>query len=167
MKLSPIQTPDGRPMWSAGGRHAWKVNEHKGFVCSLEWVGDGRRAQPAMVIWPASNILMAGSESNGMWVIGRRAITEFVGFNAELKCTGSISDHCMREARLTLPILGKDPNDKAALMALCDVVLKFAPELVHMPVTPKDVRKELDIPPMWDVVATNKSTGKVISETEV
>lgn len=168
MKLSPVMTSDGRPMWAAGGRHAWRVNEHKGFVCSLEWVGDGRRAQPCMVIWPARNVLQSSlSESNGMWVISRRAITEFVGFNSELKCTGSISDHCMREARESLPILGKDPNDKAALTALCDVVLKFAPDLVHMPVTPLDVRKELDNPPMWTVEATDKSTGKVISETEV
>lgn len=153
-------------MWSAGGRTAYKVHEHKGFICSLEWVGDGRRAVPAMVIWPASNVFVAG-EGNGMWVIGRRAITEFIGFDAELKCTGSISPHCMREAAEALNILGKDRNDKQALHALCDVVLRFAPDLVHMPVTPKDVRKELDNPPMWDVKATNKATGRVINEMEV
>lgn len=166
MKLSPIQTADGRPMWSAGGRHAYKVHEHKGFICSLEWVGDGRRAQPAMVIWPASNVFVAG-EGNGMWVIGRRAITEFIGFDNSLKCTGSISEHCLREAAQALPVLGKDINDKNALHALCDVVLRFAPDLVHMPVTPLDVRKELDNPPMWDVKATNKATGRVINESEV
>lgn len=166
MKLSPIQSPDGRPMWSAGGRHAYKVHEHKGFICSLEWVGDGRRAQPAMVIWPASNVFVAG-EGNGMWVIGRRAITEFVGFDPALKCTGSISEHCQREAREALSILGKDRNDKHALHSLCDVVLRFAPDLVHMPVTPVAVRKELDNPPMWDVIATNKASGRVINESEV
>jgi hypothetical protein len=102
-----------------------------------------------------------------MWVISRRAITEFVGFNKDDKCTGSISEHCIREATESLPILGKDANDKAALTALCDVVLKFAPDLVHMPVTPKDVRAELDNPPLWEISATNKATGKVIQETEV
>lgn len=166
MKLSPICTPDGRPMWSAGGRHAWKVNEHKGYICSLEWVGEGKKAQPAMVIWPASNVFVAG-EGAGMWVIGRRAITEFVGFTRDGKCTGSASEHCHREARESLPILGKDRNDKNALHALIDVVVKFAPELVLMPVTPRAVRKELDSPAMWEVTATNKDTGKVLSEAEV
>lgn len=166
MKLSPILSPQGLPVWSAGGRHAYKVHEHKGFVCSLEWVGDGRRALPCMVIWPASNVFVAG-EGNGMWVISRRAITEFIGFDANDKCTGSISLHCLREARLSLPILGKDENDKQALNALCDVVLRFAPDLVHMPVTPKSVRQELDNPPMWEVHATNKATGKTLDHSEV
>jgi hypothetical protein len=166
MKLSPILSPKGLPVWSAGGRHAWKVGEHRGFVCSLEWVGNGRRALPCMVIWPASNVLVT-RESHGMWVISRRAITEFIGFNSDLKCTGSVSEHCMREARESLEILGKDKNDKQALNALCDVVLRFAPDLVHMPVTPSHVRKELDNPPMWTVKATNKGSGQVLSETEV
>lgn len=166
MKLSPILSPKGLPVWSAGGRHAWKVHEHRGFVCSLEWVGDGRRALPCMVIWPASNVLVT-RESQGMWVISRRAITEFIGFNSDLKCTGSVSEHCMREARESLEILGKDKNDKQALNALCDVVLRFAPDLVHMPVTPSHVRAELDNPPMWTVKATNKGSGQVLSETEV
>ena len=166
MKRSPIQTPDGRPMFSAGGRHSFKTFEHRGYICSLEWVGQGKKSAPCMVIWPASNVFVVG-EGAGMWCIGRRAITEFVGFDPNGKCTGSISEHCLREAREALPILGKDRNDKNALHALCDVVLKGAPELVHMPVTPKDVRKELDDPAMWEVKATIKETGKVVSHTEV
>lgn len=166
MKISPVLSPDGRPMWSAGGRHSHKVHEHKGYICSLEWVGEGKRAMPAMVIWPASNVFVTG-EGNGMWVIGRRAITEFIGFDSNLKCTGSISEHCLREARESLPVLGKDRNDKNALHALCDVVLKFAPDLVRMPVTPKDVRKDLELDPMWTVQAKDKTTGRVINEMEV
>lgn len=166
MKLSPVISPNGQPLFSAGGRHAYKVSEHKGFICSLEWVGEGRRSQPCMVIWPVTNVFVAG-EGAGMWVISRRAIVEFIGFDKNLKCTGSISEHCLREARESLPILGKDRNDTHALHALCDVVLRFAPDLVHMPVTPKDVRKELDNPAMWEVQATVQETGKVISHTEV
>lgn len=166
MKLSPIITPDGRPMWSAGGGHTWKTEEHKGFVCSLEWVGQGSKHQPAMVIWAASNVLVAG-ESQGLWVIGRRAITEFVGFTKDGKATGAPSEHCFREAREALPILGKDRNDQQALYALADVVVKYAEDLVHMPVAPRAVRKELDNAPMWTVAATDKSTGKVIHEGEV
>jgi hypothetical protein len=166
MKLSPVISAQGEPVWSAGGSHAYKVNHFKGFICSLEWVGDGRRAQPCMIIWESGNVF-TGGESRGMWVISRRAITEFVGFDKNGKCTGSISEHCTREAKESLPILGKDKNDKAALNALCDVVLKYAPDLVHMPVTPKEVRADLDNPPMWDITATNKGSGKVIQETEV
>lgn len=166
MKLSPLLSPQGLPMWSAGGGHAWKVAEHKGFVCSLEWVGEGRKSQPAMAIWPATNVFVTG-EGTGMWVISRRAITEFVGFTAAGKATGGPSEHCFREAREALPIMGKDSNDQQALYALADVVVKFAPDLVGMPVTPLAVRKELDNDPMWTVAASNKQTGKVIHEGEV
>lgn len=166
MKISPLLSPDGRPMWSAGGRHAWKVHEHKGYICSLEWVGEGKKAQPCMVIWPATNVFVAG-EGLGMWVISRRAITEFVGFDKEGKCTGSASEHCQREARESLPILGKDRNDKHALHALIDVVVRFAPDLVHMPVIPKQVAQDLESETMWDVKAYDKSTGKVTDERAV
>jgi hypothetical protein len=130
-------------------------------VCSLEWVGDGKRAQPCMVIWAANSVF------GGMWCIGRRALTEFVGFDSNGKCTGSASEHCVREALASMPILGKDPNDKQALMALVDVVVRFAPDLVHMPVVPPEVRRELDNEAMFDVTLTNKNTGKVMVEKAV
>lgn len=166
MKLAPILTPDGQPVFSAGGQQAWKVTEHKGFICSLEWVGQGRKAYPAMVIWAVRNVFVPG-QGDGMWVISRRALTEFVGFDSQGKCTGSISEHCMREAREALPVLGKDANDKSALHALCDVVARFAPDLVHMPVTPKEVRKQLDNAPMWEVHASIKETGKTINHAKI
>ncbi len=167
MQLAPVITPDGQPVFTAGGNQAWKVAEHRGYICSLEWVGEGRKAKPAMVIWSASNILQAGSESRGMWCILRSALTDFVGFDQSGRCTGSISEHCQREAREAMPLLGKDPNDKQAHTALCDVVLKFADELVHMPVAPREIRKQLDTSPMWEVKASIKETGKVIHEGEV
>lgn len=166
MKLSPILSPDGRPMYSAGGGQSYKTAVKHGYVVSLEWVGAGKKAYPAMVIWPASNVFVTG-EGNGMWLIARRAITEFVGFNKDDKCTGGPSEHCIREARLALPILGKDINDRHALNDLVDVVVTFAPELVLMPVTPRAIQKELQTPPMWEMTAINKSSGKTLSEIEV
>lgn len=166
MQLSPILSPDGRPMFSAGGRHAWKVFAHRGFVISLEWVGQGNKCKPCMVIWPESNVFVAG-EGAGMWVISRNAIVDFVGFTAEGKCTGYASEHCLREAREALPVLGKDPADKFAHGALVECVIKGADELVHMPVAPKDIRAEFRGETMWDVKATIKETGKVINESEV
>lgn len=163
MKLSPILTPDGRPIFSMGGQHAYKTHTHKGFVVSLEWVGEGKKSAPCMVIWPASNVFVAG-EGLGAWCISRRAIAEFVGFTAQGKCTGGPSVHCFREAREALPILGKDINDKQALQALVDVVVRYAPDLVLMPPTPRSVKEQLDNAPMWEVKATIKETGKVMHE---
>ncbi len=165
MILSPIITPDGKPMWSAGG-NSWKTKVHRGFVCSLEWIGEGKKSQPAMVIWPDSNVF-ASREGSGLWVIGRRAITEFVGFNANDKCTGGPSEHCLREAMLALPILDKDINDKEALSALVDVVVTFAPELILMPIAPKSIKESFETPALWEMTVTDKSTGKTIKEETV
>jgi hypothetical protein len=166
MQLSPILTPDSRPMWSAGGDHAWKTFEHRGFVVSLEWVGNHRRAAPCMCIWSASNVFVSG-EGNGIWVISRRAITEFIGFTNDGRCTGGASEHCYREALAALEVLGKDANDKQAFLALVDCVVRFAPELVHMPPTPRSIRREMAGQAMWEVTAKDKNTGKVISEAAV
>ena len=166
MKLSPVLSPDGRPMFSAGGQQAWKTATYRGWVVSFEWVGSGKRTAPCMVIWPETNVLVRG-EGAGMWCIGRRAIGEFVGFNANDKCTGGPSEHCWREAREALPILGKDQNDLQALGSLVDAVVRFAPDLVLMPVAPRSVRAQLDNPAMWDVKATNRDTGQVLDERAV
>lgn len=146
-----------------GGKESFKTFTHKGFVVSLEWVGNGKRTAACMVIWPESNVFVAG-EGSGAWCISRKAITEFVGFTADGKCTGGPSEHCFREARLSLPVLGKDINDKQALSALVDTVVRFAPDLVLMPATPKIVKQQLDNAPMWEVKASIKETGKVINE---
>lgn len=166
MDISPILTPDGRPMWSVGGSQAWKTFTHRGYVVSLEWVGKGRKAAACLVIWPESNVFVPGSTDGGVWVIGRRAITEFVGFTADNRCTGSASTHCYRECLEALPILGKDRNDKQAFLALVDTVIRFAPDLVLMPATPRAIRMAKQ-PAMWEITASNKSSGKVLSETEV
>ena len=103
----------------------------------------------------------------GVWVIGRRAITEFVGFNADGTCTGNPSPHCFREAREALVVMGKDSNDRQALHALCEVVITFAPDLVLMPVTPRHIRLDLESQKMWEIVATDKHTGKGLTEALV
>lgn len=167
MKLSPVLSPQGLPVFSAGGEHAWRTFEHRGFIVSLEWVGDHRKARKCMVIWPATNILTAQATGDGMWVISERAITQFVGFNRDDKCTGSASEHCHREAREALPLMGKDKNDRHALVALIDCVVRYAPDLIGMPVAPVKLRQELRGQAMWEVVASNKSTGKTLSEAEV
>jgi hypothetical protein len=163
--VSPIQSPDGRPMFTAGGSRSYKTAQHRGFIVSLEWMRLNGKVQACMCIWPQSNVFVPG-EGHGIWTISRRAITEFVGFTADGKCTGSASEHCYRECVLALPTLGKDRNDKQAFLALVDTVIRFAPDLVHMPATPKALRRE-GTSPQWEVTASNKSSGKTLSEAEV
>jgi hypothetical protein len=164
MHLSPILSPSGEPVFAVGHRHSWKQGTHKGFNISLEWIGEGRKSQPCLCIWAATNIFTQNATENGVWVIGRRAITEFVGFNKNNTCTGAPSEHCFREAREALPLLGKDKNDQQALNALCDVVITYAPDLVMMPITPLSIRTDLEAEKMWEIVATNKDSGKVLTE---
>lgn len=99
-----------------------------------------------------------------MWCIRSRVITDFVGFTDLGKCTGGPSEHCIREARLALPVMGKDINDKQALNSLVDAVVTYAPDLVLMPTTPRDVKEQLDNPGMWEVKTSIKETGKIIHE---
>lgn len=169
MQLSPLLDPQGRPVWSAGGRHSYKTFTHRGWVVSLEWVisETRRRAAPCMVIWAETHVFVPGGGDNGMWAIGRRAISEFVGFNKEGKCTGGASVHCLRECHEALPVLGKDRNDKNALMSLVDTVIKFAPELVHMPPTPISLQRKEAPAPMWEITAKDKKSGRILSESEV
>lgn len=166
MELSPVLAPNGRPLFTFGGMAAWKTHSYRGWVVSLEWVGRGKKAEAAMCIWPESNVFVPGSVESGTWVIGRRAITLFVGFTADDKCTGSASEHCYRECLAALPVLGKDPHDKHAFMSLVDTVIRFAPDLVTMPTTPRLIRMDTGVP-MWDMTLINKSNGKTLSEREV
>lgn len=165
VNLSPILSPSGEPMFSVGGKTSFKTATHRGYVVSLEWIKLGKHVRAAMCIWPESNVFTQGD--GGAWAITRNCISEFVGFSPDNTCTGGASAHCIREATEALTVMGKDRNDKQALLALVDTVIKFAPELVMMPATPKQVKKQLAGEAMWDVQATNKGSGKVLSEVSV
>jgi hypothetical protein len=171
VELAPFVSPEGQPIFTAGGRNAWATHEHRGFVVSLEWTRRRRRTVPTMVIWPAHNLVRVGSQSNGMWVVTRDALIHFIGFNANDKCTGSVTGHLISEAREALALMGKDRNDKQAHSALIDCVIRYAEELNQMPPAPLTVRHELASGgvargPLWQVTATHKSTGRVIHEGE-
>lgn len=177
MHLSPIIDPNtGRRPFVYGGEDTWRQFTHRGFVVSIEWAihETMRRTPPVMAIWPAGSTVTAkfingflSVSEAGVWVISRNVITEFVGFNKDNKCTGGASMHCMREAQQALVVLGKDPNDRHNFAALVDCVVRHAEHLHHCPPTPAWLQRQHQPPPMWEVTATNKSTGKVLSEAEV
>ncbi len=168
MKISPLLSQEGRPLFIAGGNESWKQFSFREWVVSLEWIGNGRKVDRFMVIWPQSNILTTpGAVKPGMWAIGARAVVDFVGFDAQNKCTGLPSQHCISEALEALPILGRDKNDKQAHLSLIDAVVRFAPDLVLMPSAPPKVKQDMADPAMWDVKTINKHTGQVMTEVEV
>lgn len=142
MRLSENLTPDGRPIFSMGGKESYQTFNHRGCVVSLEWVGTGTRAAPCMVIWPERTSLADAVEA-GAWCISRRALSEFVGFTTDGKCTGEETAHCIQEAREALPVLGKDQSDEQAMSALVEAVVKFAPKLMLMPATPQPANEQV------------------------
>lgn len=171
MYINPILSPSGKPVFSVGGRQAWKTFSYRGFCVSLEWVISERSksAAPILAIWKQPFQVYAKSSDgsdNGIWCIDRRSITNFVGFTTEGKCTGGPSTYCMRECQRSLPILGFDRNDVNAFKALVDCVVKFADELVRMPVTPQWLQKRDSPRAMWDVKTVHKASGKTITEGE-
>ncbi len=167
MEMSSILAPSGDPVFVAGGPTAWKVAEYRGWVVSLEWARRRRKTKALMVIWPAKNILAPTAVAPGMWAIAREVMVDFVGFDSDGKCTGSASDALYEEAIEALPLLGKDRNDKQAFLSLVDTVIRFAPDLVLMPAAPRAVRQALAGDAVWDVSATDKNSGKTLSEVSI
>jgi hypothetical protein len=170
MDLSPVLSPSGDPIFTMGGRDALQGYPRPAgeWIVSLEWMkGTLRGIQKVLVIWPANRIIAPGATAIGAWTINSKVAFQFVGFNREGKCDGLPSEDARREALKALPILGKDPNDRNALHSLLDVLTKYLPELVRMPVAPAEIRRKLLGDPMWDVTATNKSSGRVIDERSV
>lgn len=134
MNFNGNLTSDGRPIFSMGGKESFRTFSHRGYVVSLEWVGNGKKTAACMLIWPERTSLGDDVE-NGAWCISRRAITEFVGFTTDGTCTGEATAHCIQEAREALPVLGKDKSDEQAMSSLVEAVVKFVPELMLMPAT--------------------------------
>lgn len=163
MDVSPILSPAGEPIFVAGGPDAWKTVQYREWIVSLEWFKGTRRGiQKCLVIWPAG---VAGAIAPGKWAIADRVAVEFVGFKKDGTCDGSVSQHAIEEATEALPMLGRDRNDKAALFSLLDALMRFLPELATMPVASAEIQRKLRGDAMFDVTATNKSTGKTISES--
>ena len=168
MHVLPILSPSGDPVFVSGGDDAHFKGEYRGWTVSLEWVLLRRKVEACMVILPARNILMAATATKpGAWVILRKVMHEFVGFDRDGKCTGSASQDLIREAIASLPLLGKDSNDKQAALSLVDTVIHFADRLVQVPVAPIAVQQKLRGEALWDVTASDKSTGKTIKEASV
>jgi hypothetical protein len=158
MEISPVLNPQGMPVFLFGRSGiVHEQYQHRGLVVSLEWVREymHRRNPPAaMCIWRQASPIIVNANENGergTYVITRRAITQYVGFNAEGKCTGGFAADMLPEIVEALPILGFDRNDRHAAVALVDAIVKHAEHLHHMPVAPRHVRKQLDRAPFAEM----------------
>lgn len=87
-----------------------------------------------MVIWPEGTSLTDAVEA-GAWCISRTAAAEFVDASAPTR-------KCLKEARDVLRALCKEEGDEHALSALVEAVVKFAPELLLMPLTSQTATEE-------------------------
>lgn len=178
MHRSPIPDAQGNLIYRFGGDDAWRQFSHRGFTVSIEWAFGvtHRRLPPVMAIWSSHGLLTSPTARDGTWVISRNDIANFfrdrdggtdaAGFEIR-KLTGGPTLYCHQQAREALPMLGKDPNDRQAFTALVDCVMKFGEWLALIPPAPAArVRKEAT-PPMWELTAINKATGKTLAEAEV
>lgn len=166
MRLSPIYDAAGRQLFQFGGPQSWRTHQHGEWCVSLEWArrsdgGIGRY----LVVWPASQILATpGSHAVGAWVIGSTVAPYFCDFTADDKATGKPSAYMLEQVRETLPMLGRDANDKRAQVSLADAVMRYLPDLALMPAAPPVVREQLAKPeqPTWETQI--KQGGRVLSE---
>lgn len=173
MELSPLLSPQGVPVFVAGGSKSFKTFEYKGLAVSFEWVASERRGKSfrCLCIWRMANVFVKpgdGSATRGIWTISERDIANMLQAGPDgIKLTGGPSAYGRREALAALEVLGFDKNDRHALHAVLDVISQFATDLPRMPAVPRWMKEQVRKPPMWEVRAFNKESGKTISEREV
>lgn len=125
---NPILGASGRPMFQVGGPNARAVHQHGDYLVSLEWLNEGRESEPIMVIWSAH----AGRESGAFGICLSSA-----GKYAEP--TGAPTDECFFEAFEALETLGR-ARLNSEVKKLVDTIMRFIPDLIMMPPSPRDVR---------------------------
>lgn len=171
MDIQPLLSPSGNAVFSVGGKHAWKTDSYRGFNVSLEWVSKvGKRKNPPRVlcIWRAGNVLSPSNENDGIWTISANGSMFFVGFDEKTgKCNGSVNQSAMKEVAEGLRVIGYSAMDTYQMHALCDVLVRYLPELAKMPPAPRHVRNSLAGTPFFDVQHIHRDSGRVISEGEV
>lgn len=168
MDISPILGPNGQPVFTIGGDLAHAVHTYRGWVCSLEWVKQRRRYLRVLVIWPEVPNALPGTTAPGAWTITESAVAELLDVDRFGKATGTFRQpFADGQARAALIVMGRDPNDRAAVSSLLDAVMRFGPDVFVMPHAPRQVQERLTGGAMWDVHARARATGRTIHEGAV
>jgi hypothetical protein len=157
MEHLPILGPSGEATFRFGGKRAWKQFTYKDYIVSLEWFGpDGRHVDACMVIWNAR----PNTNDAGALIVGRRQITKYC--DEHMKPT----PYAFGEVAQALPVLGRAPLN-FEVHALIDTILHHIDDLIHMPIAPLAVRRELSGDAMFEVTHKEKDSGKVLHEAAI
>jgi hypothetical protein len=142
----------GRPMFGVGGENAARTHEYKGYIVSLEW--DETDGEPVMLIWSK----FTGREC-GVFGICLSSAGKYADPSGEPTPEGLL------ECWKSLPTLGRNQIDMECFM-LVDVVLRFIPDLLMMPPSPRWMRKKAKGPNYMDITLKDHR-DRVVNETEL
>lgn len=115
-------------MFQVGGQNAKAVHQHGDYLVSLEWLNEGRESEPIMIIWSAHSGREAGCFGICLSSAGKYA-----------EPTGAPTDECFYEAACALETLGRAMLN-TEVKKLVDTIIRFIPDLIMMPPSPRDVR---------------------------
>ena len=156
MDLNPrVIDTAGRELYTVGGENAHRTGTYKGYCWSLEWFVGLRTTEPMLVLWP----MRQWRETGGVWGICLSSAGKFAD------PSGKPTSEAFTEARIAL----RETFDRAALEVdvhnLVDVLMHLIPDLILMPPTPRQVRLDGKVKPLWDI--TRKEDGRTVAEASI
>lgn len=154
---TPIVDAHGRQVFTFGGPNAYATYIYKGYLVSMEWFVGLRSTEPMMVIRNAKQGHEHGAVGICLSSIGKYADPD-TGSNAARGAIKACYEHLDCLGAANLPI---EAN------RLLDVILQYAPALILMPPTPRDVVREAMPDPIIDVTITHEDSGKTHSEVSL
>lgn len=148
---------EGRETYYVGGTNAWKTATYRGYNVSLEWFAGRRSTEPMLAIWPDS----AGRDA-GVWGICLSSAGKY------LTTDGSATPECHAEAAQVLAQVFDRVPLGIEVRALVDVVVRWLPDVILMPPTPRAVRLDAAMAaggPLLEV--TRQENGKTVEEVQL
>jgi hypothetical protein len=124
---NPLLGAAGAPLYQVGA-DAHTRFETGDYIVSLEWLNDGRKSEPVMLIWARH-----GSDHAGVFGICLSSIGKYAD------PSGKPTPQAFLECWRALPILGRAQRDME-VYRLLDVILRHTPDLIRMPPSPREVR---------------------------
>lgn len=155
MDLNPrIIDTAGREMFTVGGDQAAYTTTYKGYCVSLEWFVGQRTTEPMLCVWPVIN-----QRESGVWGICLSSAGKFA------TPEGTPTPEAFTEAREVLVTM----FDRAALGVevnnLVDVLMRYIPDLILMPPTPRQVVLDSRGRPIWEV--ERQENGRTVAEVTI
>lgn len=155
MDLNPrIVDVAGREMYTVGGDSSAFTAAYKGYCVSLEWFVGARSTEPMLAIWPAVN-----ERESGVWGICLSSAGKFA------TPEGTPTPGAFVEAAEVLREVFDRPALKVEVAGLVDVLMRYIPDLILMPPTPRQIVLDSRGKPIWEV--TRQENGKTVQEVSI